>query len=336
MSTAERLWSPARAFDHSVCVWITLSVAATLVIAPILIAIFQRRGRLSEATHQELVLRWKSWILISTCLIVPILLGAGPVFVLGLILSLLCYREFARATGLFREHSIHSVVIFGLFLVHFAAADHYYRLFVATMPIIMAILVGIAVAQDRPDGFLQRIALAGLGFILFGTWLGHFSYFANDANYRPILLWILVVVELNDIFAYCWGRALGNRQLCPNTSPGKTKAGAIGALVSTTLLATWIGHHVFRGQPADNLITLLGMGLGIAVMGQIGDLLLSSIKRDLGIKDMAPTLPGHGGLLDRFDSLLLATPVIFHTINYLQGVGADQARNIITGSMGNP
>lgn len=336
MTTAERLWAPARAFDHPVTVWITIGIATALIIAPILIAILQHRGRLSEATHRELVQRWKSWILISTCLVVPILLGAGPVFVLGLILSLLCYHEYARATGLFREHSIHAIVIFGLVLVHFAAADHYYRLFVAAMPIVMAVIVGIAVAQDRPDGFLQRIALAGLGFILFGTWLGHFSYFANDANYRPILLWILVVVELNDIFAYCWGRAVGKRQLCPNTSPGKTKAGALGSLVCTTLLSAWIGHYVFRGQPVDNPVTLLGMGIGIAVMGLVGDLLLSSIKRDLGIKDMAATLPGHGGLLDRFDSLLLATPVIFHTINYLQGVGADQTRNIITGYMGNP
>ncbi len=336
MSTAERLWSPALGFDHPVTVWVTLGTAAALVIAPIFIAVLQRRGSLSEATHRELILRWRSWVLIAACLIGPIILGAGPVFALGLVLSLLCYHEYARATGLFRERLIHSVVIFGLFLVHFAAADHYYRLFVAALPIIMAIVVAVAVIEDRPAGFLQRVALAVLGFVLFGTGLGHFSYFANDANYRPILLWILAGVELNDIFAYCWGRALGKRRLCPHTSPGKTTAGALGALVCTALLSAWIGHHVFRGQPVDNSVTLLGMGMGISVMGQVGDLLLSSVKRDLGVKDMAVTLPGHGGLLDRFDSLLLVVPVIFHVINYLQGVGADQARNIITGAMGNP
>ena len=150
MSTAERLWSPINAFNHPVTFWITLSVAVTLLIAPILIVIFQRLGFLSETTHRELVLRWKSWILISGSLIIPILLGAGPVFVLGLILSLLCYREYARATGLFREHSIHSVVILGLFLVHFAAADHYYRLFVAALR-----------AQARRPATLVRVVARG-------------------------------------------------------------------------------------------------------------------------------------------------------------------------------
>jgi phosphatidate cytidylyltransferase len=336
MNTAERLWSPAAAFGHPVTVSITLSVAVILFAAPILILILQRFGCLSENTHRELVQRWKSWILISALLIVPILLGAAPVFILGLILSLLCYREYARATGLFREHSIHAVVILGLFLVHFAAADHYYRLFVAALPIVMAVIVGIAVGQDRPEGFLQRVALAALGFILFGSWMGHFSYFANDVNYRPILLWILASIELNDIFAYCWGRALGRKQLCPRTSPGKTRAGAVGAMLCTTPLSAWIGHYVFLGQPVDNPVTLIGIGIGISGMGQVGDLLLSSIKRDLGIKDMGATLPGHGGILDRFDSVLLATPVIFHIINYVQGVGTDQTRNIITNFMGNP
>ena len=102
------------------------------------------------------------------------------------------------------------------------------------------------------------------------------------------------------------------------------------------LLGALIGHFVFLGQPVDNAATLIGMGIGLAGMGIVGDLLLSSIKRDLGIKDMGTTLPGHGGMLDRFDSVLLATPVIFHIINYIQGIGVDQARNIITGTIGNP
>lgn len=336
MNTSERLWSPASAWQHPATTGIVIGVFTALVLAPIVFTLLKRTGRVSVPTQRELVLRWKSWVVISAGLIVPILLGAVAVFITGLVLSLLCYREYARTTGLFRERAVHTVVILGLLLVHFAAADHYYRLFVAALPIVTTTIVAVAVARDDPRGFIQRVALATLGFILCGTWLGHFSYFANDANYRPILLWILLCVELNDVFAYCWGHALSSPKLCPRTSPGKTVAGASGALVTTTLLAAGIGHFVFDGQVVDHTVTLLGMGLGIAVLGQIGDLVLSSIKRDLGIKDMGLILPGHGGMLDRFDSLLLVLPVLFHVINYLQGIGTDQARNIITGAFGNP
>jgi len=73
------------------------------------------------------------------------------------------------------------------------------------------------------------------------------------------------------------------------------------------------------------------MGLIISVLGQCGDLVISSIKRDLEIKDMAGTIPGHGGLLDRFDSLLLVAPTLFHYINYFHGIGLDQPVRIFTG-----
>src|SRR5262249_53359890 len=84
----------------------------------------------------------------------------------------------------------------------------------------------------------------------FGMGLAHLSYTANDADYRPILLLILLTTQLNDVIAFCVGKSLGRRKLAPNTSPGKTIGGSLGSLLLTTPLVAFLGHHVFRAHPA--------------------------------------------------------------------------------------
>jgi phosphatidate cytidylyltransferase len=163
--------------------------------------------------------------------------------------------------------------------------------------------------------------------------MGHIGYMANDVDYRPRILLFLFAVEANDVFAFLVGKTLGKRQLCPNTSPNKTIAGALGALVLTTLLVMGLGIFVFRETALYSWPLLALLGVLISVSGQLGDLALSSIKRDLGIENMGVLIPGHGGLLDRFDSILLAAPVYFHYVSYFVGFGVsahDQTR-IITG-----
>jgi phosphatidate cytidylyltransferase len=252
--------------------------------------------------------------------------------ILGIgLLSLLCYREYARATGLFREKTISLMVVLGILLITFSILDNWYRFFVALSPLTIAALAAAAILADRPKGYIQRVALGTFGFALFGACLGHLGYLANDENYRPLLLLTLVTVELNDVFAYISGKTLGRRKLAPNTSPNKTIGGAVGALVLTTLLVVALGWFVFRGTVLASLGHLIFLGILISVVGQLGDLMLSSIKRDLGLKDMAATIPGHGGLLDRFDSVLLVAPAVFHYVNYFVGVGVDQPVRIWTG-----
>ncbi len=87
---------------------------------------------------------------------------------------------------------------------------------------------------------------------------------------------------------------------------------------------------MFRGTALDSPVLLVGLGVIVSVAGQAGDLMLSSIKRDLGIKDMGTVIPGHGGLLDRFNSLLLVAPAVFHYVNYYVGFGLDQPTRLIT------
>jgi len=309
------------AFAHPATVGITAFLAALLVAAPVIFALLQRMGRLTPALRKELYARYFSWLVLVPLMAGPILLGRGwTIAALGL-LSVLAYREFARATGLFRERALSATVVLGIALMIFAIADRWYGFFVALPSLTVSALVIVAMLADQPKGYLQRVALAILAFALFGVCLGHIGYFANDKNFRPILLLILLCVELNDIFAFCCGKFFGRRKLAPHTSPGKTWGGALGAFVLTTALFAAVGASAFAGTVLATPVHLLTMGALLSFTGQLGDLVISSVKRDIGIKDMGATIPGHGGLLDRFDSLLFVGPALFHYVNYFVGVG---------------
>ena len=327
--TRERLFGFEHAFHHRVSLVITLVVAAALIAAPLIILLLARLGRVKAAERDELFKRYTSWLVLIPLMAGPVLLGAAWTMLAVAILSLLCYREYARATGLFRERLISLVVVIGILAVTFAVVDHWYGFFAALFPLSVAVIAMVAILPDQPRGYIQRVALGALGFVLFGSCLGHLGYFANDANYRPILLMILLTVELNDVFAYIAGKTFGRRKLAPNTSPNKTVGGALGALVLTTLVVAVLARFVFEGTVLARPIHLVTLGVLISVMGQFGDLMLSSIKRDLDLKDMGVLLPGHGGLLDRFDSLILVGPAVFHYVNYFVGVG-DAFPHVIT------
>ena len=101
-------------------------------------------------------------------------------------------------------------------------------------------------------------------------------------------------------------------------------------MLTTPLVAT-IAHFIFRGTDLDRPHWLILLGVIVSVSGQMGDLMLSSIKRDLGIKDMGVMIPGHGGVLDRVNSILLAAPAVFHYVQFFVGFGLDQPTRIITG-----
>ncbi|MEX0652794.1 MAG: phosphatidate cytidylyltransferase [Phycisphaeraceae bacterium] len=326
----ERLFGVHSAFDHPVVLGVVVAAAAALLIAPLAVWLLARAGRLAPETRRELYLRIFTWALLMPLLLGPILLGAAWVILGVLALSLLCYREYARLTGLFREKMMSLVVVVGIVLVSFAIFDHWYGFFAALAPLGVATIAAVGLLGDRPQGYIQRLALAVLAFALFGIGLGHLAYFANDTNYRAILVLLLVAVALNDVFAYLSGKTIGGPRLCPHTSPNKTIGGAVGALVLTTALVCLLGRLVFADQPMGQWHHLLALGLLISVAGQFGDLMLSAVKRDIGVKDIGHTLPGHGGLLDRFDSLLLVAPTVYHYVGYIQGVGLDQPTNLFT------
>jgi len=335
----DRLFGSERAFDHPVTIAVTVGLVLLLSATPLLIWLLSRSGRIDAVLRAELLRRYYSWLVLCPLLLVPILLGAAWT-ILGIgALSLFCYREYARATGLFRERLISLVIVVGIVLLTLSVLDHWYRLFVALTPLTVGVIAAVALLPDRPKGYIQRVALGAFGFLLFGTALGHLGYIANDPNYRPVLLLVLVAVEMNDVFAFVVGKTIGRHKLAPNTSPKKTIEGAIGGAVLTTLLVVSIGLFLFPAEYRDRfgvsagreLRYLIGLGVIISVVGLLGDLVLSAVKRDLGIKDFGTLIPGHGGLLDRFDSLILVAPAVFHYANYVAGIGLHEPTQIFTG-----
>lgn len=328
--TGERLFGYRHAFDHPVSLWISAGVAGILIAAFLAVLLLSASGRIGAPLRRELLQRCLSWALIAPLVIGPILLGAAWTIGAVLVLSLLCYREYSRVTGLFRERTLSLIVVIEILLVYFAVLDHWYGLYVALFPLGTGVIAVATIPLDRPKGFVQRVGLAVFGFMLFGCALSHLAYMANDWNYRPVILMLLLAVEMNDVFAYIVGKSLGRRKLAPQTSPNKTWAGSLGALVLTTALVTLLGQQVFRGTTLG-LSHLIGLGLIVSAVGQLGDLMLSSIKRDIGIKDTGAAIPGHGGLLDRFNSLLFVAPAAFHYVGFFLGFGLNQPGRIITG-----
>ncbi|QQS08462.1 MAG: phosphatidate cytidylyltransferase [Phycisphaerales bacterium] len=301
---------------HPLTRFSVVTVAVALLITPGITVVLSRMGVMSKKTSDDVWVRYWTWLVLAPAMLVPLILCPASAMSAVLIMSLLCYREYARATGVFRERLMSAIVALGIVAICLASLDNWYGLFVALPSVTVTILAASAVLNDRPSGYIQRVSLATVGFLLFGVGLGHLSYLANATQFRPLLILIVMSTQASDIVAYCAGKAFGSRHVFPNTSPNKTLAGHLGSLVIVAPLSAW-GLRLIVGTDSDmSLWHLLGFGLVVAAGAQLGDLVLGSIKRDLGIKDMAATLPGHGGILDRFNSILLVAPAAFHYLSY--------------------
>jgi phosphatidate cytidylyltransferase len=171
---------------------------------------------------------------------------------------------------------------------------------------------------------IQNSALSIMGFLYFGWFLGHLSYFTNIDHGLSYLLFLTLAVALNDVAAFATGKLFGRRQLAPHISPKKTWGGAIGCVLATALLV-W----ALRGTlPHFGAPQLAWTALIVGVGGQLGDLVISVVKRDIGVKDLGAVFPGHGGWLDRYDSLVFTAPLFFHMVAfyYLRGISLGPGR----------
>lgn len=298
ITTDQRVWALA------------LGAIAAWLIGWITCTTLHRRGRVRAGMHRELMQRLRTWAVIIPVAVVPVALGTPGLAVAIPLLGAVCFREFGRAAGIGRDPAVRGPVLAGLVATGVAIARQDYQLLLQATPVVTLVIAGTALLGDRPEGYLRRVALGCLGFTLCGLWLGHLGFLAIDGSSGAWVLWTLLCVELNDVFAFTAGKCLGRRPLCPRTSPNKTRGGLLGAVAMTTTFATFSGCWLFAGHPLGTPAAMIPIGVLISLAGATGDLVLSAIKRDLRVKDTSTVLPGHGGLLDRFDSLLFAAPVV--------------------------
>src|SRR5438034_574991 len=202
--------------------------------------------------------------------------------------------------------------VFQFYLAVAAGVPGWYGLFMALPVYVIAAILVIPIVRNRVKGQLQLVALSIVGFVYFGWMFGHLAFLANATHAYSYLLYLLFAVELNDVAAFTFGKLLGRHPLRSNISPKKTWEGALAAL-AVALMLPWVLHVTF---PHLEVRDLLLVGLIVGIGGQLGDLAISVIKRDLGIKDMGAAIPGHGGILDRIDSLIYVAPLFFHVVRY--------------------
>jgi phosphatidate cytidylyltransferase len=296
-------------------------LAGLLTVAGVLLGVL-RFGLKKNVDHA-----WKAyrgWLIIIPLVFTALYFGRLTTIVFFTLLALGAFSEFARATGLYRDWWMTGIVLAGIAAVGVVSyvdtpvtgERGWYGMLMALPVYVVSAILMIPILRDRAKGQLQPIALALLGFIYMGWMFGHLAFLANARNAYGYLLYLLFAVPLCDISAFTFGRIFGRRKFRPNISPNKTWAGAIGAF-AVSMLFPWLVRFSF---PELGTLELLLAGVIVGVGSQLGDLSISLIKRDIGIKDMGALLEGHGGILDRVDSLIYVAPLFFHMVRYFRGL----------------
>ena len=290
---------------------------AILVVAGLILA------TLRWGLHKNVERAWNSycgWLVMVPVLLGVIFLGRIPSIVFFTAVGIFGFKEFARATGLYRDWYMTGAVYVAIIVTGCTSlptdarqgVPGWYGMFMAWPVFAIAGILLIPILRNRVQGQLQAIALSIVGFIYFGWMFGHLAFLANAKYAYAYLLFVLFAVEINDVAAFTFGKLFGRHPLRSNISPNKTCEGAIGAL-AVSLVLPWLVHFTLPHFKSRDLI-LAGLIVGIG--GQLGDLAISVIKRDLGIKDMGAVIPGHGGILDRIDSLIYVAPLFLHMVRY--------------------
>jgi len=174
-----------------------------------------------------------------------------------------------------------------------------------------------SVITGDTERFLERTAKIQWGLIVCVYCVSHAPalLMLKIPNYAgqngKLLLFFVLIVQLSDVLQYVWGKLLGKTKIVPNISPNKTWEGFLGGVGCATLVGTAL-WWVTPFKPCQAAY----MSLIITLMGFAGGLTMSAIKRDRGVKDYGMLIEGHGGILDRIDSLCFAAPVFFHLTRY--------------------
>jgi phosphatidate cytidylyltransferase len=309
--------SPALALD-SWAFWCYTSLGLGLLVVGGIVLLLARRRWGSQLDHAWAA--YRGWLLIVPVLLLVYFLGEVACLLTLGIIALLAYEEFARASGLsmYRELAIvGDCAIIGTIFLFFQPISlaWKYDVFMMMPLIVMLVVAAMPVVLQRTAGQLQAVSLATLGYLYFGWTLCHLGFLTTSSRGYGYLGWLITAVAVNDVAAYCCGKLFGRYRLCPAVSPNKTWEGFLGGLLVSFVVPGLLWFTVPYFTPLDCLALGLIVGLG----GTIGDLVISVFKRDRGLKDLGYVIPGHGGMVDRLDSLLFVAPLVVQYVRLRHG-----------------
>jgi phosphatidate cytidylyltransferase len=297
-------------------------VAAALLLAStigLLMRHFVARGQ-PHAVIDNLVARVNAWWWMVGILAFSFWLGREAVIVLFALLSFFALREFLTITDTRRgdHHALLASFFLCLPVQYWLLHIDWYGLFAILLPVYGFLLLPILAAlSGDPKRFLTRTATIQWGVMVAVYCLSHLPALMNlripgyEGKGMLLIAYLVLVVQGSDVLQYVWGKLLGRHKLSPTLSPSKTWEGLIGGVLSATALGS-----ALHGLTPFSALEAAGLSFCACVMGFFGGLVLSAIKRDRGIKDWGHLIEGHGGMLDRLDSLCFSAPIFFHLVRY--------------------
>jgi phosphatidate cytidylyltransferase len=303
--------------------------------APVLITLAGIFGLLAIATmislglamsnwatdYSELNARIKSWWVMATIFSLAILLKHPASILFFMFLSFIALREyFSLIPTRVSDRRVLLWAYLAIILQYFWIYIGWYGMFLIFIPIYMFLLLPMRMLLNgETEGFLNAIGTIHWGLMLNVYTISHLSYLTMlplsgnpIAGGTGLLVYLLLLTEINDISQYIFGRLFGRNKIIPKVSPNKTVEGLLGGILTTTGLAIALAPWLTPFDP----IHAGFLGILLSLTGFIGDVNISALKRDLGIKDSGNLLPGHGGILDRIDSLTYTAPLFFHFTVY--------------------
>lgn len=259
---------------------------------------------------------------IGICLVAFVIQTGGTVFALCVtLLALIAWVEYARA---FASHDRSISLTLGLLAILLLNLCTWQgngeELFAIATAAMMLILLKSVLLHGKDS--LEEAAFSMLGVFYIGLTFAHMillrfagaeitvQTFAGDMSLGCAFLWITFLgTWASDTFAYFVGYICGKHKLCPAISPKKTVEGFIGGLLGTIIVVTALGVSLNY-----DLLTMAGLGLCMGIIAPLGDLVESVVKRYAGVKDSGKIIPGHGGILDRFDSVMFTAPIVYYFV----------------------
>ena len=297
-----------------------IGIHALLMVASTFCWVLSKRR--PERDYSELKARIRTWWVIVTLFAIAIALK--PIFAICLLgfVSFLAFKEYITLIPTRRaDHRVLFWAYVAIPVQYYWVADGWYGMFIIFIPVYAFLLLPARmVLIGQTEGFIRAAGTLHWGLMTTVFSLSHTAFLlALPPTGNPVaggdglLLYLLLLTQLNDVAQYVWGKSFGRHKVVPKVSPKKTLEGLAGGIATTALVAVIAAPYL---TPLT-LWEALAAGLLIGATGFLGDISVSAVKRDLGIKDSGSILPGHGGILDRVDSLTFTAPLFFHFVYYL-------------------